>query len=942
MTDLFAGHSPAMQQFLRIKSQNTQALLFFRMGDFYELFFEDAITASRILGITLTQRGNSNGAPIKMAGVPYHSAEQYLAKLIQAGQSVAICEQIGDPATSKGPVERKVVRILTPGTVTDKALLDERQDATLMACFVHQQSVGMAWLTLASGDLRMTTCTQAEFAQHIARIHPAQWLCLPEHQEILATLTQDISSLKPPESGLIPTWLWNANEGQQRLTQLLDLNHSRALGLEASGLAAIGIDEVANHHAALTAISATLAFAAYTQGLGWEGQLPHIPTCIVENQQSFIGMDAATRRNLELTQTLRGEVEPTLFSLLDVCENPMGSRLLRHSIHHPLRSQATTQLRHRAIGSLLEAYFVLQEVRGFLKQIADIERIASRIALRTIRPRDLASLRDTLHILPKAKELLQQLAQNDVLLDQLLNDLETPQDLLSLLLRAVLLEPAAILREGGVIADGYDATLDELRLLSVNTGQFLVDLETRERARTGIATLRVEFNKVHGFFIEVTHGQTDKVPLDYLRRQTLKNAERYITPELKAFEDKALSAKEKSFALERQLFDALVETLQKDVLAIQKIAKSLAQLDVLCALAQQARVLNWVQPELVPQAIISIENGRHPVVEAQLAKKSQAFSGNDSVLNHSRRMLMVTGPNMGGKSTYMRQVALITLLTYIGSYVPASSATFGPIDQIFTRIGASDDLASGRSTFMVEMTEAAGILHRSTANSLVLMDEIGRGTSTFDGLALAWSIARHLLEHNQSLTLFATHYLELASIPTQYPQCVNVHLSAIEQGRDLIFLHQVKPGHASQSYGLQVAQLAGVPKAVIAQARKKLSQLEAQSQQEGSYQQPDLFNTANSNDSNNSNNFNSSTDSLEEPTAASFLNSDPTNSDPTNSDPRSALTHRLEKETTNLRQNAIEIAIQELDPDSLSPRQALEALYQLRSMLKTHSSGNLG
>ena len=888
MSEAFAGHSPAMQQFLRIKSQNPHALLFFRMGDFYELFFEDAVIASRILGITLTQRGASNGAPIKMAGVPYHSAEQYLAKLIQAGQSVAICEQVGDPATSKGPVERQVMRILTPGTLTDKALLSERQDATLMACFVHQQQVGIAWLTLASGDLRITTCPQVDFAQHIARISPAQWLCLEEQAEILSNLTEDIPTLTAPDQGLVPSWIWSSQEGQSRLTQLLNL----------PDLQAIGIDNAAEHALAFTAVSALLSFAAYTQGLGWEGKLPHIPTCVVENHQSYISMDAATRRNLELTQTLRGEADPTLFSLLDACENPMGSRLLRHCIHHPLRSQVETAKRHQAIELLLSEYFVLQEIRSFLKQIADIERIASRIALKSIRPRDLASLRDTLQILPNAQELLRSLPQADTLLGELTDDLATPPELSELLQQAILPEPAAILREGGVIADGYDANLDELRLLSANTGQFLIDLEGRERARTGINTLRVEFNKVHGFFIEVTHGQTDKVPLDYLRRQTLKNAERYITPELKAFEDKALSAKEKSFALERQLFDELVERLQTDVPRIQTIAKALAQIDMLCSFAIKARVLNWVKPELVTQGVVQIENGRHPVVEAQLAKKSLSFSGNDCVFHQSRRMLMITGPNMGGKSTYMRQVALITLLAYLGSYVPASKAVIGPIDQIFTRIGASDDLASGRSTFMVEMTEAAGILHRATPNSLVLMDEIGRGTSTFDGLALAWSIAKHLLEQNQSYCLFATHYLELASLPASYPQCTNVHLSAIEQGKNLIFLHQVKPGHASQSYGLQVASLAGVPKSVITQARKKLSQLETQSTAEGSNSQADLFAQTTHEAI--------SSDALENASAEDPLHPEP---------------------------SILEIAIKELDPDSLSPKQALEALYQLKNLV---------
>lgn len=876
--DPYAGHSPAMQQFLRIKSENPHALLFFRMGDFYELFFDDAVTAAKILDITLTQRGTSNGAPIKMAGIPYHSAEQYLPKLLQAGQSVAICEQIGDPATSKGPVERKVVRILTPGTLTDKALLNERQDATLLACFMQQGQIGLAWLTLASGDLRIATCEMNELPQHFARIGPAEWLCTSEQSAALTQVLQDMPGLMPANSGQVPAWIWSATEGERRLKSLLQIQD----------LTVIGIEDSSSQRAALTAMSALLAFASHTQGLGWEGQLPHLKQCTLENHQSFIGMDAATRRNLELTQTLRGESDPTLFSLLDACENPMGSRLLRHWVHHPIRTQNVIQERYAAIAACLNDYFTLQDLRGYYRHIADVERITARIALRSVRPRDLASLRDTLTQLPALQASLARLIAKSSRLQTLNQALFPNPELSQLLSSAIAEDPATILREGGVIAPGYDATLDELRTLSADTGQFLMDLETRERARTGITTLRVEFNKVHGFFIEVTHGQTDKVPLDYQRRQTLKNAERYITPELKAFEDKALSAKEKSFALEKQLYEELVEILQVYVPHLQSLSKALAEIDVLGTFAQKAKLLNWVQPELVEYPLIEITQGRHPVVEAQLAKRSLSFSGNDTELHASKKMLLITGPNMGGKSTFMRQTALICVMAYIGSFVPAVAAKLGPIDQIFTRIGASDDLASGRSTFMVEMTEAAGILHRATPYSLVLMDEIGRGTSTFDGLALAWSIAKYLLEQNQSFTLFATHYLELASLPSHYPQCMNVHLSAIEQGKELIFLHKVKPGHASQSYGLQVAQLAGVPKQVILQARKKLTQLEAQSISKTD--QHDLF--------------------------------------------------AIQEETPELElpspENSVEVAVREIDPDSLTPREALEALYQLKKLVDSH------
>ena len=878
MQDSFAGHSPAMQQFLRIKAENPNALLFFRMGDFYELFFEDAEIAAKILDITLTQRGQSNGSPIKMAGVPYHSAEQYLAKLIQAGQSVAICEQIGDPATSKGPVERKVMRILTPGTVTDKALLSERQNNTLLALTLHHQEVGIAWLVMASGELRMAQFPQAELAQHLARILPQEWLCLPEHWQALQALLQDIPTLEEPNTTQVPLWVWQLKDGASRLKA----------SLKISDLSILGIDESHPMDLALQSVGVVLSFAAYTQGLGWSGTIPHLQSCQIEGNDLYIGMDAATRRNLELTQTLRGEIEPTLYSLLDDCCSPMGSRLLRHWVHHPLRSQGQVQERHLVVADFLENHFTFQELRSELKRVSDIERIASRIALKSVRPKDLSSLRDTLDTLPNIQDILERIQGNSGLMTQLRSNLQIQTEVLDLLKRAIMQDPSGIIREGGVIADGYHGPLDELRALSADTGQFLIDLENRERTRTGISTLRVEFNKIHGFFIEVTHGQTAKVPLDYQRRQTLKNAERYITPELKAFEDKALSAKERSLALEKQLFDELIEMLQEFIPTLQVISRALATLDVLGSFAHYAKIQDWHRPELVSQSLLEIEQGRHPVVEAQLAKKSQTFSSNDTVLNLNRKMLMITGPNMGGKSTYMRQVALIVVMAYVGSFVPARKTIIGPIDQIFTRIGASDDLASGKSTFMVEMTEAAGILHRASEHSLVLMDEIGRGTSTFDGLSLAWSIAKYLLEVNRSYTLFATHYLELSQIPSSYPQCSNVHLSAIEQGKELIFLHQVKPGHASQSYGIQVAQLAGVPKPIIAQARKKLSQLEAQNNPKSL--QNDLFSTHED---------------------ASLFEIENSFDEP----------------------NPIELAVRELDPDSLSPKEALETLYNLKKLL---------
>lgn len=886
-TQELATHTPAMQQFLRIKAEHPHSLVFFRMGDFYELFFEDAEKAARLLDITLTQRGQSSGRPIKMAGIPYHAAEQYLAKLVKAGESVAIAEQVGDPATSKGPVERRVMRVITPGTVTDSALMSDLEDAPLLAIVPSKKMWGLAWLTITSGQLRFTQCAPQELAHYIYRIRAAELLCPLGSENTIKEVLQASSAAEVHLSGhTIPDWVWSADEGQRRLLELFNM----------SSLQSLGIDDAEKFAPTLTAVAAVLAYGANTQGLGWQGKLPHILQCQLEEDQNFIGIDAATRRNLEITETLRGETEPTLLSLLDTCSSAMGSRLLRHTLHHPLRDQSVIAERHQALATLIEQAFVLEDLRHTLRGVADIERISTRLALGSARPRDLSSLRDTLANLPTIAKTLNDLsssAQSSSLLASLANTLASPPPVLALLQAAIAAEPSVVIREGGVIADGYHAELDELRRLSDDCGAFLLDLETRERERTGIANLRVEFNKVHGFFIEVTNGQTDKVPDDYRRRQTLKNAERYITPELKAFEDKALSAKERSFALEKQLYEELLVQLQAHVQACQAMGLALAQVDVLATLAERAQTLGWSRPEFSKDAGISIQEGRHPVVEAQLAKRSESFSPNDVRFDQSRRMLLITGPNMGGKSTYMRQIALIVLLAYVGSYVPAKQASIGAIDQIFTRIGAADDLASGRSTFMVEMTEAAAILHRSTEHSLVLMDEIGRGTSTFDGLALAWAIAQHLLVKNRSWTLFATHYLELASLPSKYPQCANVHLSAVEKGQGIVFLHTVKEGHANQSYGLQVAQLAGVPQAVIKDARQHLRRLEEHANQESA--QVDLFS--------------------QDYSAASA------------DDETSAETAReIETALAVLQQ------LNEIQPDNLSPKEALDLLYSLKRL----------
>ncbi len=861
-------HTPMMQQYLRIKADYPDLLLFYRMGDFYELFFDDAEKASRLLGITLTQRGASNGTPIKMAGVPFHSVDQHLAKLVKLGESIAICEQIGDPATSKGPVERKVQRIVTPGTLVESELLPEKSDRPLLALNIVRQRrgtmLGMAWLSLASGQLRMTELP-VDDAQWLQRARQELERIAPAEILVDAHRAEQLQALPGLRATTVADWHFEVAAARNALLEQLG----------AATLAGYGADKL---EAAIGAAGALLVYARNTQGK----QLQHVRTLQVEQEDEFIGMDMSTRRNLELTEPLRGAEgqAPTLFSLLDHCRTAMGSRLLRHWLHHAPCAQSIARERHAAIEALIDAN-ACEPLSALLAGVPDIERIASRIALLSARPRDLSALRAGLQQLPALRTAL--VAGNPVapaaLLDQTCNELATPDACLSLLERAVAAEPATTIRDGGVIARGHDAELDELRALSENAGQFLLDLETRERARTGIANLRVEYNKVHGFYIEVTNGQAAKVPDDYRRRQTLKNAERYITPELKAFEDKALSAQDRALAREKHLYEQLLLQLGTHIEVLQRIALAAARLDVLVALASHAQRNQWCKPQLVEQAGIDIAQGRHPVVENAIER----FIANDCRLTADRRLLLITGPNMGGKSTYMRQLALIALLAYVGSYVPASSAVLGPIDRIFTRIGAADDLAAGYSTFMVEMMESAAILHGATEHSLVLMDEVGRGTSTFDGLALAWAIATALLQQTRSFTLFATHYFELTQLPQQHPGCANVHLSAVEHKDSIVFLHAVQEGPASQSYGLQVAQLAGVPQPVIRAARKHLAMLEAQSANAGG--QFDLF-------------------------SAQSLQPD---------------------DEPKVTSPALDV-LREIDPDSLSPRDALETLYRLKRL----------
>jgi len=881
-TDL-SNHTPMMQQYHRLKAEAGPLLLLYRMGDFYEMFYEDAERGARLLNLTLTRRGSSNGVPIPMAGLPYHAAEQYLAKLVAQGVSVAICEQIGDPATSKGPVERKIVRIVTPGTLTDEALLPSKADRCVAAVFIPKKGsksprAGIAWLNLANGAFKITECAPEALDSELHRIDPAEIIIADDAQ---FDFTLQVAATR------IPPWHFETEQANAHL-----LAH-----FKTQSLSGFDVDDLPT---AICAAGALLRYAGRTQTQA----LSHIQSLVADRASQYVLMDPATRRNLELTRTLAGEESPTLFSILDTCCTPMGSRLLRHWLHHPLRDNAPVQARQAAItclmgastqsSALLHATALLQSLRTDLDKLPDLERIATRIALLSVRPRELASLRDAIAALPTLQQnVLSAIEHSDSEVDPSLGQrlidiahkLSPPEGMQELLHRAIAEEPASMVRDGGVIATGFDEDLDELRSISTDNGAYLLELEARERERTGITTLRVEFNRVHGFFIEVSRAQADKVPEDYRRRQTLKNAERYITPELKLWEDKVLSAQDRSLAREKWLFDQVLELLAPMVNALAVCATACAELDALVALAHHAQKNDWVAPALTAHTAIEIELGRHPVVERSIER----FTPNSCVLNAHRALLVITGPNMGGKSTYMRQVALITLLARIGSFVPAKSASIGPIDRIFTRIGAADDLAGGRSTFMMEMIEAAAILASSTSQSLVLMDEIGRGTSTYDGLALAWSIAHRLVTHNRALTLFATHYFELTRMPNEQANTANVHLAAAESPAGIVFLHEVKDGPASRSYGIQVAQRAGIPAVVIRHASRELERLESQGA----------------------------------PTPQLGLFGEVVDHD--------AAAQEAAQATEAMA--ALSQAITALDPDTLSPREALDALYQLKNLL---------
>jgi DNA mismatch repair protein MutS len=845
-----SDHTPMMQQYLKIKAEHADELVFYRMGDFYEMFFDDAKRASELLDITLTARGKSGGEPIPMAGIPFHAADGYLAKLVRSGVSVAICEQIGDPATSKGPVERKVMRIITPGTLSDEALMEDKRDNLLLAINQHENHFGIASLDIGSGRFQVFEVQGIDAVlAEIQRLDPAE-LLFQEAIDHPGITGRNGARRRPP-------WEFEQETAERLLTQQFNTKDLQGFGCAHLDLA-------------IAAAGCLLQYAKETQ----RTSLPHIRQLIHERREDSVILDAATRRNLEIDTNLTGGDEHTLLWVMDKSKTAMGSRLLRRWLNRPLCALQTLQDRQQAISSLLTD-FNFDGLREQLKLIGDMERILARVALRSARPRDLSRLLHSLAALPGIQAQCTPIKAD--LIHSLAQSAAVYPALVELLDRAIIDNPPVVIREGGVIAGGYDEELDELRNISSHAGQFLIDLETRERESTGINTLKVGYNRVHGYYIEISRAQSDKAPVEYIRRQTLKNAERFITPELKEFEDKALSARSRALTREKALYEALVETLNEQLAPLQATAAAISELDVLATLAERADHLNLCCPEFVEQPCIEITQGRHLVVEQVL---DEPFIANDVRFDDRRRMLIVTGPNMGGKSTYMRQTAIITLLAHIGSFVPAQATRLSTVDQIFTRIGSSDDLAGGRSTFMVEMTETANILHNATGKSLVLMDEIGRGTSTFDGLSLAWASAVYLATQVKAFTLFATHYFEITELPELYPYACNVHLDATEHKDHIVFLHSIQEGPASKSYGLQVAKLAGIPAAVINAAKNKLEQLEQSNVDKGQDpQQEDMF----------------------------LYRSD------TQAD------EILEKLT-------------EIDPDELTPKQALALLYQLKSL----------
>ncbi|MEX2475717.1 DNA mismatch repair protein MutS [Marinobacter sp.] len=873
-TDL-SQHTPMMRQYLKIKGKHPNELVFYRMGDFYELFYDDAKKAAELMDITLTARGQSGGNPIPMAGIPYHSAEGYIARLVRAGQSIAICEQVGDPATSKGPVDRQVVRIVTPGTLSDDAFLEDRRDNLLVSIFSQRERFGFASLDISSGRFAVAELDDLEALQgELQRLQPAETLISEDfpYQEVLEGFT-GIRRQGP--------WLFESDTARRVITQQLQVRDLTGFGCEELTLA-------------ICAAGCLLQYAKETQRTA----LPHIRKLTRERREEAVILDATSRRNLEIDINLMGGHQHTLAWVMDRTATAMGGRELRRWLNRPLRDVDTVQLRQQAVSALLDG-FHYEPIHDLLKAVGDIERVLARVALRSARPRDLARLRDAFAALPDLQKTLQPVSSHHIV--KLATVIGEYPELADLLERAIMDNPPVVIRDGGVIREGFDEELDELRNISENAGQYLLDVETREKERTGISTLKVGYNRVHGYYIEISRAQSDQAPVDYIRRQTLKNAERFITPELKEFEDKALSARSRALAREKSLYDDVLETVAEQLAPLQDAAQALAELDVLSNFAERATSLRFTAPEFSETPGFDIEEGRHPVVEQLL---SEPYVPNNLLMDTQRRMLVITGPNMGGKSTYMRQAALIALLAYTGSFVPANRALLGPVDRIFTRMGSSDDIAGGRSTFMVEMTETANILHNATEYSLVLMDEVGRGTSTFDGLSLAWATAEHLAKEIRCYTLFATHYFELTQLADELHHAVNVHLTATEHDDSIVFLHNVHDGPASQSYGLQVAKLAGVPQDVIRHAKAQLAHLEG---------------------------------------ASTPVSPITTGAGPTHNEVPPAKTLREPPPSESAWQgdmfasaepSAVENALKTLELDDLTPREALNRLYHLKELMQ--------
>ncbi|MFV5517748.1 DNA mismatch repair protein MutS [Acinetobacter towneri] len=875
MTEIMAdlsSHTPMMQQYLRVKMEHPHSLMFYRMGDFYELFFDDAHKAAKLLGITLTHRGKTSGKPIPMAGVPYHAAEGYLARLVKKGETVVICEQIGE-VTGKGPVERGVVRIITPGTLTDDALLNSHQSSNLVSLCLQQNQIGIALLDLSAGIFKVQQMDYLpeQLAIELSRLMPSE--IVVDEDIVDPNIIEQVKKQLDCPVTKRPNVDFNLNNAQKTLCDQFAV----------STLSGFGIDHLPLAKAAAAAL---IHYAKETQ----KTALPHIRSIQLEQSSDFIALDPVTRRNLELVEPLF-EHGTSLFQLINDCQTAMGSRLLSRTLMQPLRDTALLDARLDAIQALIQGYHE-SPVRLVLKEISDIERVLSRVALGSARPRDLVQLRQACAQIPYLRHALQPIvsAQQSALIQNLNEELGDFHGLHQRLMQAIVENPPVLLRDGNVIAEGFDSELDELRKIRDHAGQFLIDLEVKERQESGIPTLKIGYNRVSGYYIELTRAQAEQAPEHYIRRQTLKNAERYITPELKSFEDKVLSSESRALAREKMLFEMLLDELRQDIAQLQMMSSAIAQIDLLANFAHQARLRNWARPEYSPEIGIKITAGRHPVVEA-LSKT--AFTPNDTLLDYNHRLAIITGPNMGGKSTYMRQTALIALLGYCGSYVPAQTAVLGPIDRVFTRIGSADDLSTGKSTFMVEMTETSQILHHATSQSLVLMDEVGRGTSTYDGLSLAWACVLDLSKRIKCLCLFATHYFELTELSKE-SGVDNYHVTAKEMNGNLILLHKVQQGPASQSHGLQVAKLAGIPANVIKEAQNRLRILEKQQHKNVNLAvQDDLFAPA--------------TSSAEPEVIERVI--------------------EVEKPSP-----ALDL-LRSIDVDNLTPRQALEQLYALKEQL---------